>query len=118
RDEGASHVAMEVSSHALDQGRVNAVAFDFAVFTNLTRDHLDYHGTMHSYGVAKERLFAWPGLRTAIINVDDAFGRALAARVPDDVELLRYGVERDDADVVASAIETATSGLQFHLATP
>jgi UDP-N-acetylmuramoyl-L-alanyl-D-glutamate--2,6-diaminopimelate ligase len=118
RDERASHVAMEVSSHALDQGRVNAIAFDFAVFTNLTRDHLDYHGTMHSYGAAKERLFAWPGLRTAIINVDDAFGRALAARVPGDVELLRYGVERDDADVVASAIETGTSGLQFHLATP
>jgi len=118
REEGASHVAMEVSSHALDQGRVNAVAFDFAVFTNLTRDHLDYHGTMHSYGAAKERLFAWPGLRTAIINVDDAFGRALAARVPSDVELLRYGVERDDAEVVASVIETGTSGLQFHLATP
>jgi UDP-N-acetylmuramoyl-L-alanyl-D-glutamate--2,6-diaminopimelate ligase len=118
RDEGASHVAMEVSSHALDQGRVNAVAFDFAVFTNLTRDHLDYHGTMHSYGAAKERLFAWSGLRTAIINVDDAFGRALAARVPGDVELLRYGVEREDADLIASAIETGTSGLQFHLATP
>jgi UDP-N-acetylmuramoyl-L-alanyl-D-glutamate--2,6-diaminopimelate ligase len=109
---------MEVSSHALDQGRVNAVAFDVAVFTNLTRDHLDYHGTMQAYGAAKERLFAWPGLRTAIINVDDAFGRALAARVHGDVELLRYGVERDDADVVASAIETGAAGLRFHLATP
>jgi len=118
RDEGATHVAMEVSSHALDQGRVNAVAFDVAVFTNLTRDHLDYHGTMQAYGVAKERLFAWPGLRTAIINVDDAFGRALAARVHGDVELLRYGVERDDADIVASAIETGPTGLRFHLATP
>ena len=81
RDEGATHVAMEVSSHALDQGRVNAVAFDLAVFTNLTRDHLDYHGTMQAYGAAKARLFAWPGLDAAIINVDDAFGRALAMRV-------------------------------------
>ena len=54
-------VAMEVSSHGLDQGRVNGVAFDVALFTNLTRDHLDYHGTMAAYGAAKARLFAWPG---------------------------------------------------------
>ena len=117
RDNGASHVAMEVSSHALDQGRVNAVAFDLAVFTNLTRDHLDYHGTMQAYGTAKERLFGWPGLDAAIINVDDAFGRALAARAPADVALLRYGVERE-ADLVASAIGTTTSGLRFDLKTP
>jgi len=118
RDAGASHVAMEVSSHALDQGRVNAVAFDVAVFTNLTRDHLDYHGTMGAYGSAKERLFAWPGLDAAIINVDDAFGRALAARVPVDVALLRYGVDRDDADVVARSVETGAAGLRFRLETP
>jgi UDP-N-acetylmuramoyl-L-alanyl-D-glutamate--2,6-diaminopimelate ligase len=118
RDEGASHVAMEVSSHALDQGRVNAVAFDLAVFTNLTRDHLDYHGTMQSYGAAKERLFAWDGLDAAIINVDDPFGRALAARVPDGVTLLSYGVDRDDADLVARSIEPGAEGLRFHLTTP
>jgi UDP-N-acetylmuramoyl-L-alanyl-D-glutamate--2,6-diaminopimelate ligase len=123
RDKGASHVAMEVSSHALDQGRVNAVAFDLAVFTNLTRDHLDYHGTMQSYGAAKERLFAWDGLDAAIINIDDPFGRALAARVPDGVTLLSYGVDRDDADsmradLVARSIETDADGLRFHLTTP
>ncbi len=118
RDEGATHVAMEVSSHALDQGRVNAVAFDLAVFTNLTRDHLDYHGTMHAYGASKERLFAWPGLDAAIINVDDPFGRALAARMRDDVALLRYGVERTDADLAAHGIETGASGLRFHMTTP
>ena len=118
RDEGASHVAMEVSSHALDQGRVNAVAFDLAVFTNLTRDHLDYHGTMHAYGVAKERLFTWPGLDAAVINMDDPFGRALAARASDDITLLRYGVERSDADLVARLIETSASGLRFHMITP
>jgi UDP-N-acetylmuramoyl-L-alanyl-D-glutamate--2,6-diaminopimelate ligase len=117
RDAHASHVAMEVSSHALDQGRVNAVAFDLAVFTNLTRDHLDYHGTMQAYGAAKERLFAWPGLDAAIINVDDPFGRALASRA-NSPALVRYGVEREDADVVASAIETTTQGLRFHLKTP
>ncbi len=80
REAGASHVAMEVSSHALDQGRVAAVRFEQAVFTNLTRDHLDYHGSMDAYGAAKARLFAWPGLRAAAINVDDEFGRALARR--------------------------------------
>ena len=66
---------MEVSSHALDQGRVDGVRFHTAVFTNLTRDHLDYHGTMEHYGAAKARLFAWPHLALRVINVDDPFGR-------------------------------------------
>ncbi len=69
---------MEVSSHALDQARVNGVRFHTAAFTNLTRDHLDYHGTMEHYGAAKARLFAWPGLSCRIINLDDPFGAALA----------------------------------------
>jgi UDP-N-acetylmuramoyl-L-alanyl-D-glutamate--2,6-diaminopimelate ligase len=118
RDDGASHVAMEVSSHALDQGRVNAVAFDLAVFTNLTRDHLDYHGTMAAYGAAKQRLFSWPGLGAAIINVDDAFGRTLVATLAAGIRCLRYGVERDDADVVARDVRTTASGLHFRLVTP
>jgi len=118
RDEGATHVAMEVSSHALDQGRTNAVAFDLAVFTNLTRDHLDYHGTMAAYGAVKQRLFAWPGLRAAIINADDAFGRALATTIPSGVDVLRYGIDREDAEVVARDIETGSSGQAFHLVTP
>ena len=58
---GATAVAMEVSSHGLDQGRVNGVKFDVALFTNLTRDHLDYHETMAAYGAAKAKLFTWPG---------------------------------------------------------
>ncbi|HEX8779182.1 MAG TPA: Mur ligase family protein, partial [Rhodanobacter sp.] len=77
RDAGASHVAMEVSSHALEQGRVGAVDFEVAAFTNLTRDHLDYHGSMEAYGAAKAKLFAWPGLRAAVINGDDEFGAQL-----------------------------------------
>jgi UDP-N-acetylmuramoyl-L-alanyl-D-glutamate--2,6-diaminopimelate ligase len=75
---GASDVAMEVSSHALDQSRVAAVRFRTAAFTNLTRDHLDYHGTMDSYGAAKARLFTREHLKSRVINVDDAFGRQLA----------------------------------------
>ncbi len=75
--EGAGCVAMEVSSHALAQGRVNGVRFDIALFTNLTRDHLDYHGDMASYGAAKAMLFDRTELKQAILNVDDAFGSSL-----------------------------------------
>ncbi len=117
RDAGASHVAMEVSSHALDQGRVNAVAFDVAVFTNLTRDHLDYHGSMEAYGAAKARLLGWPGLHTAIINIDDAFGRELASKARAG-RLLRYGIDNDQADVVARDVQAGAYGLRFRLGTP
>ena len=75
---GAESVAMEVSSHALDQSRVGAVRFRTAAFTNLTRDHLDYHGSMENYGAAKTRLFTRADLKSRVINVDDAFGRQLA----------------------------------------
>ncbi|MGH8209316.1 MAG: Mur ligase family protein, partial [Steroidobacteraceae bacterium] len=81
RNLGAECVCMEVSSHALDQDRVAAVRFNTAAFTNLTRDHLDYHGTMQAYGAAKARLFAWPSLANRVINVDDAFGLRLAAQL-------------------------------------
>ena len=77
---GAEAVSMEVSSHALDQGRVGGVRFHTAAFTNLTRDHLDYHGTMAAYAESKARLFAWPSLTLRVINVDDEFGARLAAQ--------------------------------------
>jgi UDP-N-acetylmuramoyl-L-alanyl-D-glutamate--2,6-diaminopimelate ligase len=79
---GAECVCMEVSSHALDQARVAGVHFHTAAFTNLTRDHLDYHGSMAAYGAAKARLFAWPDLAWQVINIDDAFGAQLAATAP------------------------------------
>ncbi len=118
RDAGASHVGMEVSSHALDQGRVNAVNFEVAVFTNLTRDHLDYHGTMENYVAAKAKLFAWPGLRSAVINADDAFGRELLAHLPPDVQKLSYGIDAEDSDIHASDVRTSDVGLHFTLHTP
>jgi len=80
-DEGARHVVMEVSSHALDQRRVDGVRFRTAVLTNLTRDHLDYHGDMARYADAKARLFIGSGIRTAVINVGDAYGAELARRL-------------------------------------
>ena len=115
---GASDVAMEASSHALDQGRVNGVHFRLAVFTNLTRDHLDYHGDMPAYAAAKRRLFHVPGLRAAAINIDDAFGRDLCADLPVGVECVRYAVDAEDAEVRALDIDMHASGLRFHLRTP
>jgi UDP-N-acetylmuramoyl-L-alanyl-D-glutamate--2,6-diaminopimelate ligase len=119
RDADVSHVAMEVSSHALEQGRVGAVDFEVAAFTNLTRDHLDYHGSMEAYGAAKAKLFAWPGLRSAVINIDDAFGRELAEQLPAGVQPLRFSMAgADDAEVAASDIVTSAEGLSFQLRTP
>ena len=80
RRDGAAAVAMEVSSHGLDQGRANAIAFDCALFTNLTHDHLEYHGSMEAYAAAKARLFETEGLACAVLNLDDAFGVMLAQR--------------------------------------
>lgn len=81
RDAGAASLAIEVSSIGLEQGRVAGMHFDVAVFTNLTRDHLDFHGDMAAYEAAKTKLFDWPGLKTAVINLDDPMGLRLAAHV-------------------------------------
>ncbi len=81
RREGAAAVAMEVSSHGLHQGRVNGVALDCALFTNLTHDHLDYHGSLDAYAAAKALLFDLEGLACAVLNLDDPFGVHLAARL-------------------------------------
>ena len=114
---GAEAVAMEVSSHGLDQGRVNAVHFDVALFTNLSRDHLDYHATMAAYGAAKARLFAWPGLRTIVVNAEDAFGRSLI----DDARrrgqpLITYGLA--GADISATSLAMGRGGLTLSVSTP
>ncbi len=93
RDQGAGAVAMEVSSHALQQDRVAGVRFRAAVFTNLTRDHLDYHGDFEAYGEAKRRLFESEGLEAAIIAVDDAFGRELMQSLPAGVRSTVVGDE-------------------------
>lgn len=91
--QGAQSTVMEVSSHALTQGRVNGVHYDVALLTNLTRDHLDYHGDMQSYAKAKRRLFDWDGLRYAVLNLDDLFGAELAVELQDaKVEVVGYGL--------------------------
>ncbi len=93
---GAQSVAMEVSSHGLDQGRVNGTEYDVAMLTNLTRDHLDYHGTMRHYKAAKARLFGFPSLKCAVLNLDDAFGVELATRLAARrVGVIGYGFRHD-----------------------
>ena len=92
RDRGAGQVAMEVSSHALDQARVAGVHFESAVFTNFTRDHLDYHGTMEAYREAKGRLFAWPGLKRAVFNLDDPAAEYFSSRCEAGVEQIGFGL--------------------------
>ena len=89
RDQGVSVVCMEVSSHALVQGRVSGVEFKTAIYTNLSHDHLDYHGSMDAYGRAKLQLFASPGLRNAVINVDDEFAPQVLAAVGSAVRRFR-----------------------------
>ncbi len=103
RDEGALAVAMEVSSHALDQHRCAGVRFHVAVFTNLSRDHLDYHGDLKNYAAAKSRLFEWPTLSARVINVDDPLGLELAARAPADSPLIVTGRRTDPAERVPGA---------------
>lgn len=91
--QGASAVAMEVSSHALAQGRVNGVRFDIALLTNLSRDHLDYHGDMDSYAASKRKLFDWETLQHIVLNMDDAFGVQLAEELSGGkAEVIGYGI--------------------------
>ena len=115
RDEGARAVAMEVSSHALDQGRVDAVHYDVAVFTNLTRDHLDYHGDMATYGAAKAKLFKRPGLGAAVVNIDDPFGRELLAGLPSGVRGIGASSQGAQGDVRAENLSLGDEGLVFDL---
>ncbi len=113
-------VAMEVSSHALDQGRVDNIRFDSAVFTNLTHEHLDYHGSIEEYAHAKERLFSSTALRFAVINIDDAYGREFMARLDDGIQVLSYGLKNESTqpDIYANNILQTAAGLEFDLHTP
>ena len=110
-------VAMEVSSHGLSQGRVNGVQFDVAVLTNLTRDHLDYHGTVENYALAKEKLFRWDGLQSVVLNSDDDFGQAIKQKLSNSaVKVLTYGI--DSGDVRASNIRFDNGAIQLMVTTP
>lgn len=114
RDSGVQCVAMEVSSHALSQHRVDAVAFDRAVLTQVGRDHLDYHGSAEAYRAAKRRLFAWPTLTRQVLNRDDAVGADLADRPLSDARRLTYS-RHDPADLRLRDAERGPAGLRLTL---
>ncbi|MFM1955766.1 MAG: UDP-N-acetylmuramoyl-L-alanyl-D-glutamate:meso-diaminopimelate ligase [Pseudomonadota bacterium] len=114
----AKVVAMEVSSHGLDQGRVNGVQFDVAVFTNLTRDHLDYHGDMAAYAAAKKKLFDWNDLKHVVLNIDDAFGSQLAEEFKaKNKAVMTYGFS-GNADVYAEQLRMTEQGITMQVNTP
>ncbi|MCY1407171.1 UDP-N-acetylmuramoyl-L-alanyl-D-glutamate--2,6-diaminopimelate ligase [compost metagenome] len=117
KQDGARAVAMEVSSHGLEQGRVAALSFDVAVFTNLSRDHLDYHGSMDAYAAAKARLFAWPGLRCRVVNLDDEFGRQLAAEKQPS-RLMGYSLSDPSAFLYCREARFSEAGVEAQLVTP
>lgn len=112
-DDGATHVVMEVSSHALKQRRVAAVAFDVAVFTNLTRDHLDYHADIDDYAGAKKMLFQCPSLRFAVVNGDDVVGREIRDRAATPV--ITFG---EHGDIRARRVAVGDNGLSMHIDNP
>ncbi len=118
RAAGARWVAMEVSSHGLTQRRVEAVRFHFALFTNLSRDHLDYHQDLEAYFAAKQRLFTWPGLAAAIVNGDDARADALLHVAPPASRRIRYGLQPQSLQGVddvlwAQAVRPQPDGLEI-----
>jgi len=119
----AKCVAMEVSSHGLAQGRVNGMHFDIAVLTNLSRDHLDYHGDMASYAAAKAGLFAWPDLQYAVLNMDDPFGVELAGKLGcSGVQTVGYSLEGKHEGcrfaVLARDLVADAEGIRFKAVTP
>lgn len=121
--QGARACALEASSIGIEEGRMNGFQVDTALFTNFTQDHLDYHGTMEAYGVAKEKLFRWPGLRLAVINADDGFGQRLLQRTC-AARVLAYSIAGDGAGlpagqlVLARELRDSPSGQQFLLQSP
>lgn len=110
----AEMVVMEVSSHGLEQGRVNAVEFDYAVFTNLSRDHLDYHITMEAYTKAKQKLFEKRGLKASVINIDDIVGREIVESLQaQGRRCVTYGFMK--ADIQATNLVLHPDGLQMNV---
>lgn len=119
KEQNAVYAVMEVSSHALVQGRVNGIRFDSAVFTNLSHEHLDFHGDMRRYADAKTKLFEIAGLKNAIINVDDEAGRKIVSGLNKNIRCIRYGLnENNKPDVYGSEIKLDQDGLSMKVETP
>jgi UDP-N-acetylmuramoyl-L-alanyl-D-glutamate--2,6-diaminopimelate ligase len=117
-DQKTETVALEVSSHSLVLGRVAALEFDTAIFTNLTQDHLDFHGDLNRYAKAKELLLHAPKLRNAIINIDDKWAKSLLQKIPAGVKVIRFSVRDASADIYLSHINLTATGAQAKIHSP
>ena len=109
---------MEASSIGIDQGRLNGIPIDVALFTNFTRDHLDYHHDMASYKAAKRKLFDWPELKHAVLNIDDPMGMELATVLKKQMLLTGYTLKNADAGIPvlkACDIRHRASGIEFRI---
>jgi UDP-N-acetylmuramoyl-L-alanyl-D-glutamate--2,6-diaminopimelate ligase len=113
--QGGRAAVMEVSSHALDQGRVDKLAITGAVFTNLTRDHLDYHGSMEAYGKAKARLFNREGLHFSVINFDDPFGRQLFEQLEGKCDRVRYSLHEAQTELWLKDFQPTDNGFDAQI---
>lgn len=113
RGAGATHAVMEVSSHALDQGRVEGCWFDTAIFTNLTQDHLDYHGTIEAYFAAKRKLFDQTGM--TLVNLDDPWGRRIREEIPG--RCWGYGIS-ERGQFYPKSMEIGPGGIRMTVASP
>jgi UDP-N-acetylmuramoyl-L-alanyl-D-glutamate--2,6-diaminopimelate ligase len=114
-DQGARAAVMEVSSHALDQGRVDKLAITGAVFTNLTRDHLDYHGSMEAYGKAKARLFTREDLHFSVVNFDDPFGRQLFEQLEGKCDRVRYSLHEAQTELWLKNFQPTDNGFEAQI---
>jgi len=118
RAAGAEQVALEASSHSLVQHRIADLHIDTAVFTNLSRDHLDYHADLDSYAAAKAQLFSMPSIKTAVINIDDKVGSEMIAGLNADLKVLTFSLEDVTADIYCAAICLSAQGISATVTTP
>jgi UDP-N-acetylmuramoyl-L-alanyl-D-glutamate--2,6-diaminopimelate ligase len=118
QEDSCKAVSIEASSHGLEQHRLNGTTIDVAVFTNITRDHLDYHNSFDEYKRSKQALFQWPELKTAIVNIDDEFGLELCSVISKKVEVLTTSTLIGIADVTSSDVHLDNSGMEFKLISP
>lgn len=121
-EKGAKYVAMEVSSHSIDQGRINGVDYAVSVFTNLTRDHLDYHGTMQAYGDTKKKLFESYATKNSVINADDPFGKKIINDLQNKKNIFAYGSNVNSISnipfIYSDKIELDWNGIRGYIYSP
>ena len=113
-----NQAVMEVSSHGISQFRINSLLFETAVFTNLSHDHLDYHGNLENYSKVKKELFSMPGLKNAVINIDDTFGSRIAEDLSLSINKISYSLVNPEASIFAEEINISITGFTAKISSP